>query len=183
MKVIPSRFSNDYLQQLPEDIMEYLRRRGLEKEFGRLDGWTSSLYKKYTEINQWHIDTLVLNYWHIACYYKHSAGEALSQFLEGLKGGRILGTRCDGCGRMLIPPRIFCEWCFKDVNKWFEHPGTGIISTYSLSYIGTDPGERLEKPVIVAVIWFDETLKAVKSSKTVLHAAGILHKVHGVDPG
>ncbi len=182
MKAIPSRFSRDYLQQLPDDIMAYLQRHGLEKEFGRQDEWASSLSKRYTEIGQWQIDTLILNYWHIACNYRRPPGEALSRFLDGLKGGKILGTRCDGCGRVLIPPRIFCEWCFKDVDKWLEHPGTGTVSTYSLSYIGTDPAERFEKPVIVAVIWFDETLRAVKSSKTVLHAAGILHKIQGIDP-
>jgi uncharacterized OB-fold protein len=82
----------------------------------------------------------------------------------------------------MIPPRQFCEWCFRDVDEWVEHSGEGVISTYSLSYIGTDPTIRLEKPIIVAVIWFDDTLRVNASSKTVLHAAGLLHKVDGVDP-
>ncbi len=181
-RATPSRFSPNYLQQLPEDLAKYIQRHGLDKELGRLEGWASSTEKRYTEVEEWQIDNLILTYWHIACMYRHSAGAAFSRFLEGLKNGKILGTRCENCGRVLIPPRIFCEWCFKDVDKWVEHPGTGIISTYSLSYIGTDPRVRFEKPVIVAVIWFDGTVKAVNSSRTVLHAAGMLHKVYGVDP-
>ncbi|MEM0482498.1 MAG: Zn-ribbon domain-containing OB-fold protein [Nitrososphaerota archaeon] len=181
-KATPSRFTPNYIQQLPEDLAKYMQRHGLDKEFGRLDSWASSISKKYTGIDGWDIDNLILSYWRIACTYKHSPGAAFSRFLEGLKNGKILGTRCEGCGRVLIPPRTFCEWCFKDIDTWIEHPGTGIISTYSLSYIGTDPRVRFEKPVVVAVIWFDGTLKTWNSSKTVIHAAGILHQVGGVDP-
>jgi hypothetical protein len=181
-RATPSRFSPNYLKQLPEDLAEYVRRHGLDKEFGRLDSWSSSMEKTYTEIEEWQIDNLIISYWHIECMYKHAAGFAVSRFLEGLKNGKILGTKCEGCGRVLIPPRIFCEWCFRDVDTWVEHPGTGVISTYSLSYIGTDPRVRFEKPIIVAVIWFDGTVKKANSSRTVLHSAGILHKVQGVDP-
>jgi uncharacterized OB-fold protein len=167
---------------LPDRIRKALVEYGLDREFGRPDSWAASVEKKYTEVDGWAVEELILNYWRISLRYLHVPGEAISRFLNGLKEGRITGTQCDACGRVLIPPRHFCEWCFRRVDRWVEHPGTGTVSTYSFSYIGTDPGVRLEKPEIVAVIWFDGTVVKRPASKTVVHAAGILHRLRGVEP-
>lgn len=181
-KATSAKYTQTYLQQLPEDVRRLFTTYDLMRDFGRLESWESSLAKKYTEVEGWDIDNLILTRWRIVCRHEHMAGHAISRFLKGLKEGKILGTKCTGCGRIMIPPRVFCEWCFTDVSEWVEHNGVGKVSTYSLSYIGTDPGVRLEKPVIVAVIWFEDTLRTCGSSKTVLHAAGILHKLDGVEP-
>ncbi|WP_218184355.1 Zn-ribbon domain-containing OB-fold protein [Aeropyrum camini] len=44
--------------------------------------------------------------------YMFSAGQAQSRFLQGLREGRILGVRCPRCGRVYVPPRSYCEYCF-----------------------------------------------------------------------
>jgi len=180
VKTTTPRFTENYLAQLSETDRQIIKRLGLDKEYGKPDAWTSSLTKKYSEV--WSVEELIVSHWYLECRYTHTAGAAMTRFLTGLKDGKILGTRCGKCSRILIPPRIFCEWCFRDVDEWVEHSGKGYVSTYSISYIGTDPSVRIEKPVIVAVIWFDDTARTVKSSKTVLHAAGILHKLEGVKP-
>ncbi|GBC68332.1 hypothetical protein HRbin01_00011 [archaeon HR01] len=182
MRVKPARYSERYLAQQPEDVRRAIIGLELDKEFGRVEGWASSLNRKYTDTDEWRAENLILTYWRIACRYSHAAGKAATRFLDGLRDGKILGTKCGRCQRVMIPPRLFCEWCFRDVDEWVEHSGEGAISTYSLSYIGTDPGVRLEKPIIVAVIWFDNTSKKSPSSQTVLHAAGLLHIVDGVKP-
>jgi len=44
--------------------------------------------------------------------YSYTAGQALSVFLNGLKEGKILGRKCNKCGRIYVPPRMYCEDCF-----------------------------------------------------------------------
>lgn len=177
MKAEPRRFTEIYLQQLPVEARRFVMEKGLDKEMGRVESWSAAVSKKFTDLAGWSIDNLILNYWKIECRYSHEAGEAYSRFLNGLKQEKIYGTKCGSCRRILIPPRSFCEWCFVKMEEWVEHSGEGTVATYSLSYIGTDPGVRLRDPIPVAVIWFTDTIVKHPSSKTVLHAAGILHKL------
>jgi uncharacterized OB-fold protein len=86
--------------------------------------------------------------------YSWSAGQAISRFLNGLKEGKILGVKCNKCGRVMVPPRMFCELCYKPIDGWVELKDTGTVETFSISYI--DPDARaLPEPVIVAVISID----------------------------
>lgn len=91
--------------------------------------------------------------------YSWATGVAIGKFLEGLKGGKIIGTRCTHCQRVVVPPRIFCEWCFRRITDWLDLPDTGIVNTFSVSYIATDT-TRLKTPIIPAVIEIDGTTHA-----------------------
>ncbi|BAJ51203.1 conserved hypothetical protein [Candidatus Caldarchaeum subterraneum] len=172
-------YTQDYLQQIPKAIGQHLLKNGLDKEYGK--DWEDALNKKYSEM--WSVEHLVLSHWRILCRYADTPGEALAKFLQGLREGRLFGTRCSGCGRVLIPPRLFCEWCMREVSDWVEHNGEAVVSTYSLAYIGTDPGVRLAEPNIVAVLWFKDTVRETPSSKTVFHAAGLMHIIRECGPG
>jgi len=86
--------------------------------------------------------------------YAWSAGPAMSRFLEELEHGRIIARRCNRCGRVLVPPRTFCERCFRPTDEWIYLPGTGVVETFSVSYIDTD-ANRIEEPIIVGVIALD----------------------------
>src|SRR5712691_5599146 len=50
--------------------------------------------------------------------YEWDAGEAMGAFLEGMRDARILATVCTACGRTLVPPRKFCEQCFRPTDSW-----------------------------------------------------------------
>ena len=102
--------------------------------------------------------------------YAWAAGIAIGRFLEGLKAGKILGTKCEHCGRVVVPPRIFCEWCFKTSDSWVKLPETGTVNTFSISYITADT-TRVKTPIIPAVIGIDSTTNA-----------GFLHLIGGVNP-
>ncbi len=91
--------------------------------------------------------------------YSWATGIAIGQFLRGLKAGVITGSRCGNCGRVVVPPRIFCEWCFRRTENWVNLPDTGTVNTYSVSYITTDT-TRVKTPTIPAVIEIDETSHA-----------------------
>ena len=50
--------------------------------------------------------------------YRWDSGEAIGRYLEELKQGRLIARRCDGCQRVMIPPRMFCERCFRPTDDW-----------------------------------------------------------------
>ncbi|MGB9778413.1 MAG: Zn-ribbon domain-containing OB-fold protein [Candidatus Bathyarchaeales archaeon] len=83
-----------------------------------------------------------------------SAGIAISRFLEELKNGRIIATTCSKCGRIMVPPRIYCEKCFKPTDGWKYVKDTGVINTFSVSFIAAD-ATRLKEPIVVAIINLD----------------------------
>ncbi|WP_456477830.1 Zn-ribbon domain-containing OB-fold protein [Geoglobus ahangari] len=66
--------------------------------------------------------------------YVHSAGEHATRFFEALKEKRILGVRCPRCGRVLVPPRAFCERCYVDTDEWVEVKDEGVIETLTINY-------------------------------------------------
>jgi uncharacterized OB-fold protein len=67
--------------------------------------------------------------------YRHTAGQAASRFFRELKENkRIMGVRCASCGRVLVPPRAFCERCFTPVDEWVEVADTGVLTTFTICY-------------------------------------------------
>lgn len=87
--------------------------------------------------------------------YRWSAGIAGSRFFQELsESGRIMGTKCPQCNRVLVPPRIFCEECFVDTDEWVEVSKQGTILTFAESYFGLQ-GQKLDEPWYVGIIRLD----------------------------
>lgn len=103
--------------------------------------------------------------------YAWDAGIAIGHYLNQLKEGRIVGRVCHGCNRTLVPPRMFCEQCFRPTDEWKEVRDTGTVNTFSLAYITWDMRE-LTDPDIPAVIDLDGASPGI----------GIMHKLGDVDP-
>lgn len=97
--------------------------------------------------------------YHPKAKYSWATGIAIGRFLRELKAGKIVGTRCSHCRRVVVPPRIFCEWCFRRMEEWVYLPDTGTINTFSVSHISTDT-TRLKTPIVPAVIEIDGTTHA-----------------------
>ena len=91
--------------------------------------------------------------WHVKSDYNWDAGITMEGYLEGLKDGKILGIRCPECRRTLVPPRAFCELCFRPLDDWVEVSDTGKINTYSVSFVNWDASRRRtpEVPVVVEI--------------------------------
>jgi uncharacterized OB-fold protein len=92
--------------------------------------------------------------WRGKINYDFDPGVAIGQFLAGMKEGKLLGRKCHQCGRIVIPPRMFCELCFRRNDEWVELRDTGRINTFSVSYVNWDASRR-EKPQVPAVIEID----------------------------
>jgi acetyl-CoA C-acetyltransferase len=101
--------------------------------------------------------------------YEWDAGVAIGAFLDGLREGRLLGRECRGCERVLVPPRMFCERCFRTTERWVEVETTGTVQTYSICHVSWDmqPLETPELPAVVAIDGSD---------------GGFLHRLGEVDP-
>jgi len=82
----------------------------------------------------------------IESFYEHTAGAALTKFLNGLKEGRVIGSSCGKCGKTLIPPRAYCPHCLSHEITYSEVETEAYIETYTISHIALD-GERLETPI------------------------------------
>ena len=102
--------------------------------------------------------------------YSWDAGIAVSRFLAELQEGRIVGRECRACERVLVPPRMFCERCFRPTDRWVQVQDTGVVETFSICHVSWDM-QPLDRPEIPAVIRIDGASEG-----------GFLHKLAGVEP-
>ncbi len=109
--------------------------------------------------------------WVADARYAWDTGYAIGRYLAGLKEGKILGVKCNKCCRIMVPPRIFCEWCFRNIDEWVELKDTGTVNTFSLCYVTWDV-KRIKEPEIPAVIEIDGASPGM----------GIMHLLGEVDP-
>ncbi|MFZ5915933.1 MAG: Zn-ribbon domain-containing OB-fold protein [Chloroflexota bacterium] len=114
---------------------------------------------------------VIFTEWTPNARYAWDAGVAIGRYLAELKAGRLIGVRCHTCNRTVVPPRNFCEWCFRPMDEWVALPDSGTVNTFSLCYVTWDM-QYLTEPEIPAVIDIDGTHPPV----------GIMHKLGGVDP-
>ena len=79
----------------------------------------------------------------------------VNDFIDFLEKGKIVGTRCKGCGLVFFPPRADCYQCLSSDMEWFEVSGTGKLVTYSkLEYAPVGFGDDL--PYAIALIDYGE---------------------------
>ncbi len=101
--------------------------------------------------------------------YAWDTGVAISTYLRGLQSGRILARECDECERVLVPPRMFCERCFRPTDRWTDVSQTGTVQTFSICHVSWDM-HPLDMPELPAVIAIDGT------------DGGLLHKLGRISP-
>ena len=98
-------------------------------------------------------------------------GVAIGQYLAAFKEGVILGSRCNTCRKVVVPPRTVCEWCFHPMDSFVPLQDTGTVNTFSLCYVTWDV-KRIKEPELPAVIEID--------GASPLH--GIMHMLGEVKP-
>jgi uncharacterized OB-fold protein len=55
----------------------------------------------------------------------------VSDFAVHLKDGRLMGTKCKGCGYQTFPPRADCPECASGEFEFTEYTGKGSVNTFS----------------------------------------------------
>jgi hypothetical protein len=100
--------------------------------------------------------------------YELALGRTWSYFYDCLKEGKIMGTKCRKCSRVLVPPRSFCPRCFEDMDEWVEVSHEGVIETWV--YVNMPFfAQEIKIPFISAQIRLDGS------------DSGFTHLVAGVD--
>jgi uncharacterized OB-fold protein len=106
----------------------------------------------------------------ISVPYTWWAGNTAAKFLKSLRDEQtILGTRCDRCNRVFVPPRKTCPTCFTANENWtaVESVGTVTAVTVARRQLAAIPGKV---PVVFALIKLDGADTA------------LLHTIGGTDP-
>jgi uncharacterized OB-fold protein len=71
--------------------------------------------------------------------YTHSADPVTAHFLRTLRDdGKVLGIRCEVCGRVLAPPRPICDRDFVETAGWVELGTTGTLELFTIMYLAID---------------------------------------------
>ncbi|HYZ10691.1 MAG TPA: Zn-ribbon domain-containing OB-fold protein [Actinomycetota bacterium] len=109
--------------------------------------------------------------WEVDARYAWDTGVAVGEYLRGLHRGVILARECRRCRRVLVPPRMFCEQCFRPTDRWVQVQDTGTVNTFSICHIRWDM-VPLEEPELPAVIEIDGASRGI----------GFMHKLGEVAP-
>lgn len=92
--------------------------------------------------------------------YRYFAGETASRFFVELRDNRrIVGRRCPGCGRVLVPARSWCDRCFVATTDWVPVGTEGVIETFTV-LTAAFPGLP-EPPLAIAYVTLDGAGTAV----------------------
>ncbi|MEO5874921.1 MAG: OB-fold domain-containing protein, partial [Streptosporangiaceae bacterium] len=62
-------------------------------------------------------------------------GKALDRFLEGISEGKILGHRCDVCGKVIVPMKGLCPKDGVPTTEEVEVSENGTITTFAVNNI------------------------------------------------
>ena len=82
---------------------------------------------------------------------------AYNQFLQEEK---LMGSKCEQCGTVYVPPRPICVECSKSDMQWVEMKGKGKLAAFTSISIGPsfmiEEGYNRKNPYCVGVIELDE---------------------------
>ena len=86
--------------------------------------------------------------------YVYFAGEAASRFFrEIMSSGRIFGTRCPSCERVLVPARSFCDACYVATNEWVEVGPGGTLEIFTI--VATKFPGLPDPPFVIGYVTLD----------------------------
>lgn len=65
-----------------------------------------------------------------------------------------MAKRCRKCNRVMLPPRMFCERCWRITDEWVPVEDTGTVNTFAISHVdwaaGRIPkGRRFYTPAVI----------------------------------
>lgn len=95
----------------------------------------------------------------VSLRYDYALGEVAGHFMEGLKKGKILATRCSRSGLVYLPPRAYCERSFEKCDSWVEAGLEGVIEGSTIVVRGFE-GKR-KPPVAIAFVRLDGVDSAI----------------------
>jgi hypothetical protein len=97
--------------------------------------------------------------------YEYFAGESASRFFHELRSSqRIMGTRCDSCGRVLVPARSFCDACFVPTGDWLPVGPHGQVDAFTI--LSTSFPGLPDPPMVIAYVTLEGADTAILNQVT-----------------
>jgi hypothetical protein len=99
--------------------------------------------------------TTDLSFWkgHIPLEFVYTYGRAGERFFRAImEEGKFLGTSCNKCNKVFVPPRIYCEECLSRIeDRYIEVGNKGTVHTFTVCHESLEGG-RYESPKIIAMV-------------------------------
>ncbi len=87
-----------------------------------------------------------------------TAEAKVADFVTYLEQGKVMATRCKGCGAKYFPPQMDCPRCLSTDAEWFEIKGSGKLITYTAVQYGPSGFEN-DTPYTLAIVDFADGLR------------------------
>jgi uncharacterized protein len=85
------------------------------------------------------------------------ADDITQPFWDAAQRGKLICSRCKGCGTMILPPQPRCYVCQGKDFDWAELPGTGSIYSFTVVRHPLRPDLKEAVPYVAAVVELDGT--------------------------
>ncbi|MCD6427240.1 MAG: Zn-ribbon domain-containing OB-fold protein [Caldisericaceae bacterium] len=92
----------------------------------------------------------------------------IQDYINGLKKGKILGSKCKKCGNLMIPPKPVCSKCGSFDVEEVETTGKGVIRSFTVIYVAPEKFED-KAPYVVVLVSLNE-------------GGAVMGRLIGVDP-
>ena len=108
--------------------------------------------------------------------FSFTAGRTASRFFIELRDrGKIMGTRCPECRRVIVPAQLFCKECFVKTDEWVEVGPLGTLTNFTVVYRPA-PHHPMETPFAYGIIKLDG------ADTSLVHFLGEVDPA-GIEPG
>ncbi len=82
----------------------------------------------------------------------------IEQFYKNILQGKLLGAKCQKCGKLHLPPRPLCDNCFSKEFKWVELSNKGKLLTYTVIYVAPTQFQGMA-PYAVGIIELEDGVR------------------------
>ena len=79
-------------------------------------------------------------------------------FYRFIGEGKLMATKCNKCGKILLPPRPICNKCYSKDLSWIELKRRGKLLTYTIIHVAPKQFETLA-PYAVGIVKLDDELQ------------------------
>jgi uncharacterized OB-fold protein len=87
---------------------------------------------------------------------EYTVGIAGEKFFRAIKDrGVIMGTVCPVCEFTYVPPSLYCERCFTELEEWVEVRAKGSVYTYTILTRSLDD-QPLDEPEVLAFVELED---------------------------
>lgn len=83
-----------------------------------------------------------------------------TEFYEYLGKHKLMGSRCQSCGALHLPPRAVCPSCYGGEMQWHEMTGRGKLVAFTTIHIAPtamiEAGYGRDNPYCTGIVQLDE---------------------------